>query len=67
MDIALKLISLLVQLEPLAAAGINLLGIIQQANKVLQTAQTEGRDPTDAEWATVDAMEVSLRKRLHAP
>ncbi len=67
MDIALKLIQLLAQLEPLAAAGINLYKIIMTTNQVLKTAQAQGRDPTADEWAVVDDMEAALRKRLHAP
>lgn len=41
-------------------------GIIGQVKTTLESAQAEGRDPTDAEWAAIDALVKSALSQLDA-
>lgn len=53
-------------LPQLIAAGVDATAQIQRARVKLDTFQAEGRDPTDAEWAELNATIEALRNELHA-
>lgn len=58
---------ILLQLLPgLIDAGINVTNVINSATAVIKTAQSEGRDPNDAEWAMLDAQIQNLRDQLNS-
>lgn len=53
-------------LPPLLAAGKDVAGLIQNGNAALKTMTDEKRDPTDAEWAALNAQITALRAELHS-
>lgn len=63
----METVLVLLQLLPgLIDAGINVTNIINSAATVIKTAQAEGRDPNDAEWAFLDAQIQDLRNQLNS-
>ena len=48
----------------LLRAGADASGFASRAASALSAMQAAGRDPTDAEWAALDAQIVALRGRL---
>ncbi len=67
MGAAAYAISLLTELPGLIASGKQVIDLIQTGSNALKAMQTEGRDPTDAEWAALNAQIKVLRDELHAP
>lgn len=51
-------------LPSLITAGVDVLSLIQNTSSVIKTAQSEGRDPTDDEWSTLDTQISALRAQL---
>lgn len=49
----------------LIAAGQSVIGLIQHSTAALKLMQTENRDPTDQEWADLNATIDALRQQLH--
>lgn len=52
-------------LPGLIAAGVEVKGLIEKTNSQLKVFETEKRDPTDAEWAALNAEIDGKRDRLH--
>jgi N-acyl-D-aspartate/D-glutamate deacylase len=59
-------LNLLTALPGLIEAGANVVGVIQHGTAKVKQLQTEGRDPTQAEWDELDTMVNGLRAQLHA-
>lgn len=55
--------TILTALPPLIQAGMDVMALLESTNGVIAKAQAEGRDPTDAEWETLDSMLTDLRKQ----
>lgn len=65
---ALAIATTVLELLPsLIQAGINVVGLIESTSATIKLAQSENRDPTDAEWAALDAQISALRAQLNAP
>ena len=59
-------LQLLNTLPQLLAAGKSVLDLIAQGKAALSAMQTEGRDPTPAEWAALNQQIKALQVKLHA-
>jgi hypothetical protein len=65
MEAALALaIQALEVLPPLISAGADALGFIDSTTSALKVMQAENRDPTDTEWAALNAQIATLRLQL---
>lgn len=66
---ALKLLSYATQvlgvLPTLIQAGVDVVGFVRDASDKLSAMQAEGRDPTDAEWDTLNRAIADMRAKLH--
>ena len=49
----------------LISAGRDVLALVQHGTDALKAMQAENRDPTDKEWAELNAVIDALRKDLH--
>lgn len=47
-------------------AVADIAGMVEETLAALKAMQAEGRDPTDAEWAALNARTEALRADLHA-
>lgn len=56
----------LLNLLALLQAGMNVSAAAGQMYARMQAIQAEGRDPTDDEWAELNAHIAALRTQLHA-
>ncbi len=54
-------------ISALIRAGVDAASFIEQTSAALKVMQTENRNPTDAEWQSLDAQIASLRAKLQAP
>lgn len=59
-------ISLLSQVPGLIAAGQSVVATVNQAITMGNTFVAEKRDPTDAEWASLDAARDALHKQIQS-
>jgi N-acyl-D-aspartate/D-glutamate deacylase len=59
-------LNLLTALPGLIEAGANVVAVVQHGTAKVKQLQTEGRDPTPAEWDELDTMINGLRGQLHA-
>jgi len=66
MGAALYAIQGLTILEALLQAGLQVAPLIQQMKATLTTMKEEGRDPTQAEWDALAAMEKAASDALDA-
>jgi hypothetical protein len=57
-------IQVLEVLPTLITAGADALGFIDSTTSALKAMQAEDRDPSDAEWADLNAQIATLRARL---
>ena len=57
---------LLTSLPGLIAGGVQVVGLIEQGNAKLKQFADEKRDPTPAEWDTLNASIDEHRKQLHS-
>jgi hypothetical protein len=65
--IALYLLQALQLLPVLISTGQNLMGFINKTQTNVNNMIAEKRDPTDQEWADLNATITDLRTQLHAP
>jgi hypothetical protein len=64
---ALAWATLLIQFLPLAIQGVNeAIVLIGWGTDKIQSMVAEGRDPTDAEWLTLNTRTQALRSLLHS-
>lgn len=54
------------QISALIEAGAEVKQLVDNTSAALKTMQDEGRDPTDAEWASLNTQVDSLRASLHS-
>ncbi|MCC2632126.1 MAG: hypothetical protein K0S48_12 [Ramlibacter sp.] len=59
-------LQLMTALPQLIQAGVEVTKMVTSASEALQRMEAEGRDPTPAEWATLNAEITRLRGELHA-
>lgn len=59
-------LSVLEALPALIQAGQDVSNLIATTANTIKTAQAEGRDPNEAEWAAIDAQREALSAALHS-
>lgn len=59
-------LQLLSALPSLIQAGRDVTALLSHGQATLTAMQTEGRDPTPAEWEALDAQVKALQNELHA-
>jgi hypothetical protein len=67
MGAAAYALSLLTELPSLIASGKQVVDLIQTGTTALKSMQAENRDPTPAEWDSLNAQIKALQEELHAP
>ena len=67
MSPALFALQLLSSLPQLIQAGLDVRELIARGEKSLKLMLEEKRDPSEAEWAAINAYTKKLRAELHAP
>ena len=64
--VALYALQILQMIPGLIAAGQSVVGFVNESSAALQLMIAEKRDPTDAEWDTLNATTAALRAQLHS-
>lgn len=59
-------LQLLAALPSLIEAGVNVRNMIEKGRERIAAMQAEGRDPTDEEWAELNAEIEALNRRLNS-
>lgn len=57
-------LNILESLPQLIQAGVDVTNVLQNVADTIKLAQSENRDPTDAEWAALDASVQTLRDQV---
>ena len=58
-------LQVLESLPGLIAAGQNVIGMVESSTAAIKQMVDENRDPSDAEWQTLNEATAALRAQLH--